>query len=220
MDETRAKELLVIGGSALPLVHLFLLHRTSYGLATTLCKPSGINRIYRPYREEGLTVRKRRAHRKAGRTRAPVPVWARPNARWSRTSSTTSSPTASASASSILSKTSPGNDWAPFRTRRSRGSTWPRTDRNRRATRQARNDRVSPWHRVHLQRHARLDQGHSHRLALYRVGKAMQNGFIKSFNCRMRDELLNKTCSSIWMTPAPRSSTRSTTTISGRLTRR
>ena len=44
---------------------------------------SGINRIYRLYREEGLTVRKRRARRKAIGTRAPILVEARPNARWS-----------------------------------------------------------------------------------------------------------------------------------------
>ncbi|CAM4422444.1 Integrase catalytic domain-containing protein [Palleronia rufa] len=44
---------------------------------------SGIDRIYRPYREEGLAVRKRRARRKAIGTRAPIPVEARPNARWS-----------------------------------------------------------------------------------------------------------------------------------------
>ena len=45
-------------------------------------EPSGINRIYRLYREEGLTVRKRRARRKAVGTRAPMLVEARPNARW------------------------------------------------------------------------------------------------------------------------------------------
>ena len=45
--------------------------------------PSGINRIYRLYREEELTVRKRRARRKAVGTRAPIMVEARPNARWS-----------------------------------------------------------------------------------------------------------------------------------------
>jgi transposase InsO family protein len=33
-------------------------------------EPSGINRIHRLYREEGLTVRKRRARRKATGTRA------------------------------------------------------------------------------------------------------------------------------------------------------
>ena len=46
-------------------------------------EPSGINRIYRLYREEGLTVRKRRARRRAVGTRAPILVEARPNARWS-----------------------------------------------------------------------------------------------------------------------------------------
>ena len=44
---------------------------------------SGINRIYRLYREEGLTVRKRKARRKAIGTRAPILVEARANARWS-----------------------------------------------------------------------------------------------------------------------------------------
>ena len=44
-------------------------------------EPSGINRIYRLYREEGLTVRKRKARRKAIGTRAPILVEARPNAR-------------------------------------------------------------------------------------------------------------------------------------------
>jgi putative transposase len=44
---------------------------------------SSINRIYRLYREEGLTVRKPRARRKAVGTRAPIPVEAKVNARWS-----------------------------------------------------------------------------------------------------------------------------------------
>ena len=46
-------------------------------------EPSGINRIYRLYREEGLTVRKRRARRRAVGSRAPILVESRPNARWS-----------------------------------------------------------------------------------------------------------------------------------------
>jgi len=46
-------------------------------------EPSGINRIYRLYREEELTVRKRRARRRAVDTRAPILVEARANARWS-----------------------------------------------------------------------------------------------------------------------------------------
>ena len=46
-------------------------------------EPSGVNRIHRLYREDGLSVRKRRARRKAVGTRAPILVEARPNARWS-----------------------------------------------------------------------------------------------------------------------------------------
>ena len=46
-------------------------------------EPSGINRIHRLYREEGLSVRKRRSRRKAIGTRAPILVEAKPNARWS-----------------------------------------------------------------------------------------------------------------------------------------
>ncbi|SNX67516.1 helix-turn-helix protein [Cereibacter ovatus] len=42
---------------------------------------SGINRIYRLSREEGLTVRKRKARRKAIGTRAPILIQARANAR-------------------------------------------------------------------------------------------------------------------------------------------
>lgn len=44
---------------------------------------SGVNRIYRLYREEGLTVRKRKARRRAIGTRTPILVEARVNARWS-----------------------------------------------------------------------------------------------------------------------------------------
>jgi putative transposase len=46
-------------------------------------EPSGINGIYRLYREEGLTVRKRKARRKAIGTRTPILVEAKVNARWS-----------------------------------------------------------------------------------------------------------------------------------------
>ncbi len=42
---------------------------------------SGINRIYRLYREEGLTVRKRRTRRRAIGNRAPIVVEAKANAR-------------------------------------------------------------------------------------------------------------------------------------------
>ena len=46
-------------------------------------EPSGVNRIYRLYREEGLTVRRRKARRRAVGTRTPILVEAKVNARWS-----------------------------------------------------------------------------------------------------------------------------------------
>lgn len=44
---------------------------------------SGQNRIYRLYREEGLSVRRRKARRRAVGTRAPILIAPRANARWS-----------------------------------------------------------------------------------------------------------------------------------------
>lgn len=87
-------------------------------------EPSGVNRIYRLYREEGLTVRKRKARRKAIGTRAPILVEARPMhaGRW--ISSMTSSLMASVSAFSTWSTTSPANAWLRSRTLRSRGAVW------------------------------------------------------------------------------------------------
>lgn len=58
-------------------------YRRLFALLRRDGEPSGINRIYHLYREEGLTVRKRRARRKAVGTRAPILDEARPNARWS-----------------------------------------------------------------------------------------------------------------------------------------
>ena len=58
-------------------------YRRLYVLLRRDGEPSGINRIFRLYREEGLAVRKRRARRKAVGTRAPILTQARPNARWS-----------------------------------------------------------------------------------------------------------------------------------------
>ena len=68
-------------------------------------EPSGINRIYRLYREEGLTVRKRRARRKAVGTRAPSLSRQGRTRAGRSTSSTISSPMAGASASSTSSMT-------------------------------------------------------------------------------------------------------------------
>ena len=58
-------------------------YRRLFVLLRQAGEPSGINRIYRLYREEGLTVRKRRARRRAVGSRAPILVESKPNARWS-----------------------------------------------------------------------------------------------------------------------------------------
>src|SRR5664279_6024635 len=46
-------------------------------------EPSGINRIFRLCQEEGPTVRKRKAQRRAVGTRTPILIEAKVNARWS-----------------------------------------------------------------------------------------------------------------------------------------
>ena len=58
-------------------------YRRLYILLREQGEPSGINRIYRLYREEGLTVRKRKARRRSVGTRAPILIEAKVNARWS-----------------------------------------------------------------------------------------------------------------------------------------
>lgn len=47
-------------------------YRRLFVLLRRAGEPSGKNRIYRLYREEGLTVRKRRSRRRAIGTRAPI----------------------------------------------------------------------------------------------------------------------------------------------------
>lgn len=48
----------------------------------------------------------------------------------------------------------------------------PRADCTHRETRQTRDDRVRPWHRVHLERRTRLGGGASGQLALHRAQQA------------------------------------------------
>lgn len=61
--------------------------RFGYRRLHVLLKAEGLvvnrKKTERLYREEGLKVRRRRVRRRALGTRAPIPVVARPNARWS-----------------------------------------------------------------------------------------------------------------------------------------
>ena len=80
-------------------------YRRLYILLRDEGEPSGINRIYRLYREEGLAVRKRRTRRKAVGTRAPILSRPSQTPVGRSISSTTSSPAVAAFASSTSSMT-------------------------------------------------------------------------------------------------------------------
>ena len=156
-------------------------------------EPSGVNRIYRLYREEGLAVRKRRSRRKAAGTRAPILVEAKPNARWSldfvhdqsRLWSALPHPQHSRRCDAGV----PGGNSrhldlgkrvARELTTLIEGRGKPRmivSDNGTEFTSNA----VLHWSKEH--------QVEWHYIA---PGKPMQNGHIGSFNGRMRDELLNE----------------------------
>ena len=100
-------------------------YRRLFVLLRQAGEPSGINRIYRLYREEGLTVRKRRARRRAVGTRAPILVAAKANTRWSVDFVHDQFAADGASASSTSSTTSRESAWRRSPTLRSRASGSP-----------------------------------------------------------------------------------------------
>ncbi|WP_183250558.1 IS3 family transposase [Bradyrhizobium sp. cir1] len=157
-------------------------------------EPSGINRIYRLYREEGLTVRKRRARRKAVGTRAPILVEARPNARWSL--------------DFVHDQFANGRRFRILNivddvTKECLGAIPETSISGRRVAREltaivqrrGKPGMIVSDHGTEFTCNAMLawckDAGIDwHFIA---PGKPMQNGFVESFNGRMRDELLNET---------------------------
>ena len=156
-------------------------------------EPSGINRIYRLYREEGLAVRKRRSRRKAVGTRAPILIDAKPNARWSldfvhdqlacgrrfRILNIADDVTRECLAA-IPDISISGRRVARELTVLIAGRGKPRmivSDNGTEFTSNA----ILRWSKQH--------QVEWHYIA---PGKPMQNGYIESFNGRMRDELLNE----------------------------
>ena len=156
-------------------------------------EPSGINRIYRLYREEGLTVRKRRARRRAVGTRAPILVEARANARWSldfvhdqfasgrrfRILNVVDDVTRECLAAipdTSISGRRVARELTDLIERRGKPSLIVSdngTEFTSRAVLAWAQERQIDWHFI-------------------APGKPMQNGFCESFNGRMRDELLNE----------------------------
>ena len=157
-------------------------------------EPSGINRIYRLYREKGLTVRKRSARRKAIGTRAPILVEARANARWSldfvhdqlacgrrlRVLNVVDDVTRECLAAipdTSISGRRVARELTALIERRGKPGMIV-SDKGTELTSNAilrwcAENRIE-WHYIAL-------------------GKPMQNGFVESFNGRMRDEFLNET---------------------------
>src|ERR1700688_4883274 len=157
-------------------------------------EPSGINRIYRLYREEGLSVRKRRTRRRAVGARAPILVEARPNARWSL--------------DFVHDQFANGRRFRILNivddvTRECLAALPDTSIPGERVARELTaliNRRGKPGMIVsdngtEFTCNAMLTWSEDNQIAWHFIapGKPMQNGFCESFNGRMRDELLNET---------------------------
>ena len=152
-----------------------------------------MNRIYRIYREEGLTVRKRRARRRTVGVRAPILVEARPNARWSLdyvhdqfgcgrrfrilniVDDVTRECLAAIPDTSISGKRVARELSTLIRQRGKPGM-------------------IVSDHETEFTSNAILSWANENKIDWHYIapGKPMQNGFCESFNGRMRDELLNE----------------------------
>jgi len=157
-------------------------------------EPSGINRIYRLYREEGLTVRKRRARRKAVGTRTQILVEARPNAR--------------GSLDFVHDQLACGRRFRILNvvddvTRECLAAIPDTSISGRRVAREledlierrGRPEMIISDNGTELTSNAILTFAAERGIEWHYIapGKPMQNGFVESFNGRMRDELLNET---------------------------
>jgi putative transposase len=156
-------------------------------------EPSGINRIYRLYREEGLTVRKRRARRRAVGTRTPILVETRVNARWSL--------------DFVHDQFALGRRFRILNivddvTRECLAAIPDTSISGRRVAREltmlietrGKPQMIVSDHGTEFTSNAILGWATDHRVEWHYIapGKPMQNGFVESFNGRMRDELLNE----------------------------
>jgi putative transposase len=156
-------------------------------------EPSGINRIYRLYREEGLTVRRRRNRRRAVGTRAPILVEARPNARWSL--------------DFVHDQFACGRRFRVLNivddvTRECLASIPDTSISGQRVAREltaliarrCKPGMIVSDHGTEFTSNAILAWSKDHKIDWHYIapGKPMQNGYIESFNGRMRDELLNE----------------------------
>lgn len=168
-------------------------YRRLFVLLRRAGEPSGINRIYRLYREEGLMVRKRRARRRAVGTRVPILVEAKPNARWSL--------------DFVHDQFACGRRFRILNivddvTRECLAAIPDTSISGRRVAREltalierrGKPGMIVSDHGTEFTSNAMLAWTHAHHITWHFIapGKPMQNGFCESFNGRMRDELLNE----------------------------
>ncbi|WP_236736251.1 IS3 family transposase [Agrobacterium tumefaciens] len=156
-------------------------------------EPSGVNRIYRLYREEGLSVRKRKARRRAVGTRAPILVEAKANARWSL--------------DFVHDQFACGRRFRVLNivddvTRECLAAIPDTSISGRRVARELtmlierrrKPGMIVSDNGTELTSNAILAWSKDHKVEWHYIapGKPMQNGYVESFNGRMRDELLNE----------------------------
>jgi putative transposase len=168
-------------------------YRRLHILLRELGEPSGVNRIYRLYREEGLTVRKRRARRRAIGTRTPILVEARVNARWSL--------------DFVHDQFAKGRRFRILNivddmTRECLAAVPDTSISGKRVAREltmlvgtrGKPQMIVSDNGTEFTSNAILSWAKDHRVEWHYIapGKPMQNGYIESFNGRMRDELLNE----------------------------
>src|SRR6476660_3291988 len=168
-------------------------YRRLFVLLRKLGEPSGLNRVYRLYREEDLSVRKRRARRRAVGTRAPILVEARPNARWSL--------------DFVHDQFACGRRFRVLNivddvTRECLAAIPDTSISGRRVAREltdlivqrGKPDMIVSDHGTEFTSNAILAWSKDHRVEWHYIapGKPMQNGYVESFNGRMRDEFLNE----------------------------
>jgi putative transposase len=156
-------------------------------------EPSGLNRIRRLYREEGLSVRRRRGRRKAVGTRVPILVEAKPNARWSL--DFVHDQFANGRRLRIL-------NIVDDVTKECLGAIPDTSLSGRRVARElsaiierrGKPGMIVSDHGTEFTSNAMLAWCRDTGIEWHFIapGKPMQNGFIESFNGRMRDELLNE----------------------------
>jgi putative transposase len=147
----------------------------------------------RLYREEGLTVRKRKGRKRAGGSRAPILIEVRPNARWS--------------VDFVHDQLSDGRRFRILNviddvTKECLAVIADTSISGRRVAREldavvagrGRPDLIVSDHGTEFTSNAMLAWSQERRITWHFIapGKPMQNGICEAFNGRMRDELLNE----------------------------